>query len=89
MYRRRSSAGTEGTEQDNGQHGPYFGLLELFWGVTKINQARAIACLAAKWHICATIDTFESNESESPKDPDSLPTCPVPLFPYILSKRIS
>ena len=80
MYRRRSSAGTEGTGQDNGQHEPYFGLLELFWGVTKINQAQAIACLAAKWHICATIDTFESSESESPRT-----RIPYPRAPFLYS----
>ncbi|RVW29998.1 hypothetical protein CK203_089825 [Vitis vinifera] len=44
------------------------GLLVLFRGATKItHKAQAITCLAAKWHVCATIDSFESNEPESPR----------------------
>ena len=52
------------------------GLLVLFWGETKINKAQAIMRLAAKWHVYATIDSFESNEPESPRTQISYPRVP-------------
>ncbi|XP_034674601.1 uncharacterized protein LOC117905852 [Vitis riparia] len=53
------------------------GLLELFWGATKINKAQATTCLAAKWHVCATIDSFESSEPENPRTRISYPRVPL------------
>ena len=39
------------------------GLLVLLRSATKItHKAQAITCIAAKWHVCATIDSFESND---------------------------
>ncbi|KAK1582121.1 hypothetical protein Q3G72_012034 [Acer saccharum] len=29
--------------------------------------AQGVTCLAAKWHVCATLDSFEANESETPR----------------------
>ena len=39
-------------------------------------KAQAITCLAAKWHMCATIDSLESNEPESPRIQISYPRVP-------------
>lgn len=29
------------------------------------HKAQAVTCLAAKWHVCATIDSFDSIEAET------------------------
>ena len=34
---------------------------------TKItHKAQSVTCLAAKWHVCATIDTFDATDGETP-----------------------
>ena len=34
---------------------------------TKItHKAQSVTCLAAKWHVCATIDTFDVTDGETP-----------------------
>ncbi|KAK4723358.1 hypothetical protein R3W88_026137 [Solanum pinnatisectum] len=30
------------------------------------HKAQSITCLAAKWHVCATIDSFDSTEADTP-----------------------
>lgn len=43
------------------------GLLILLRSAVRItHKAQAVTCLAAKWHVCATIDSFESVEGETP-----------------------
>lgn len=43
------------------------GLLILLRGATKItHKAHSITGLAAKWHICATINSFDNIEGETP-----------------------
>ncbi|KAJ4837527.1 hypothetical protein Tsubulata_022413 [Turnera subulata] len=43
-------------------------LLIILRSATKItHKAQAVTCLAAKWHICATLDTFEGTEGETPR----------------------
>ncbi|PIA36904.1 hypothetical protein AQUCO_03200100v1 [Aquilegia coerulea] len=44
------------------------GLYILLRSATKItHKAQSITCLAAKWHICATLDSFDAtNDSETP-----------------------
>ncbi|KAK2987033.1 hypothetical protein RJ640_004759 [Escallonia rubra] len=43
------------------------GLLILLRSATRItHKAQAVTCLAAKWHVCATIDSFDSAEAETP-----------------------
>ncbi|KAK0601708.1 hypothetical protein LWI29_026746 [Acer saccharum] len=43
-------------------------LLMLLRSATKItHKAQGVTCLAAKWHVCATLDSFEANESETPR----------------------
>lgn len=42
------------------------GLLILLRSATKItHKAQAVTCLAAKWHVCATIDSFDTAEAET------------------------
>lgn len=42
-------------------------VLILLRSATKItHKAQAITCLAAKWHVCATLDSFDAVESETP-----------------------
>lgn len=44
------------------------GLLVLLRSATKItHKAQAITCLAAKWHVCATLHSFESSDIETPR----------------------
>ncbi|XP_031286561.1 uncharacterized protein LOC116145262 [Pistacia vera] len=41
-------------------------LLILLRSASKItHKAQAITCLAAKWHVCATLDSFDLNDSET------------------------
>ncbi|KAM7465136.1 hypothetical protein LguiB_012698 [Lonicera macranthoides] len=43
------------------------GLLILLRSATRItHKARAVTCLAAKWHACATIDSFDAGDGETP-----------------------
>uniref|UniRef100_M1C122 Extracellular ligand-gated ion channel n=1 Tax=Solanum tuberosum TaxID=4113 RepID=M1C122_SOLTU len=43
------------------------GLLILLRGAVRItHKAQAVTCLAAKWHVCATVDSFEAVEGETP-----------------------
>ncbi|KAK6154447.1 hypothetical protein DH2020_008695 [Rehmannia glutinosa] len=43
------------------------GLLILLRSATKItHKAQAVTCLAAKWHVCATIDSFDTADTETP-----------------------
>lgn len=43
------------------------GLLILLRSATRItHKAQAVTCLAAKWHVCATIDSFDTVEAETP-----------------------
>ncbi|KAL6205442.1 hypothetical protein ACLB2K_022701 [Fragaria x ananassa] len=43
------------------------GLLILLRSATKItHKAQAVACLATKWHVCATLETFDATEVDSP-----------------------
>ncbi|XP_047342764.1 uncharacterized protein LOC124946241 [Impatiens glandulifera] len=43
------------------------GLTIILRSATKItHKAQAITCLAAKWHVCSTIDSYENVESETP-----------------------
>lgn len=42
-------------------------VLILLRSATKItHKAQAITCLAAKWHVCATLDSFDAVDSETP-----------------------
>ncbi|KAL6202408.1 hypothetical protein ACLB2K_026116 [Fragaria x ananassa] len=43
------------------------GLLILLRSATKITHtAQAVACLATKWHVCATLESFDATELDSP-----------------------
>ncbi|KAM7495599.1 hypothetical protein LguiB_030208 [Lonicera macranthoides] len=43
------------------------GLLILLRSATRItHKAQAVTCLAAKWHACATIDSFDAGDGETP-----------------------
>ncbi|GLT83598.1 hypothetical protein SLE2022_018760 [Rubroshorea leprosula] len=43
------------------------GLLILLRSATKItHKAQAVTCLAAKWHVCATLESFDANDGETP-----------------------
>ncbi|XP_042489633.1 uncharacterized protein LOC122069647 [Macadamia integrifolia] len=43
------------------------GLLICLRSATKItHKAQSVTCLAAKWHVCATIDSFDGTDSETP-----------------------
>ncbi|KAL6543134.1 hypothetical protein OROHE_010654 [Orobanche hederae] len=43
------------------------GLLIILRSATRItHKAQAVTCLAAKWHVCATIDSFDTAEAETP-----------------------
>nr|XP_027064308.1 uncharacterized protein LOC113690548 isoform X1 [Coffea arabica] len=43
------------------------GLMILLRSATRItHKAQAVTCLAAKWHVCATIDSFDTTEAETP-----------------------
>ncbi|KAH6795790.1 hypothetical protein C2S51_036776 [Perilla frutescens var. frutescens] len=43
------------------------GILILLRSATKItHKAQAVTCLAAKWHVCATIDSFDTAEADTP-----------------------
>ncbi|KAL6538449.1 hypothetical protein OROGR_012437 [Orobanche gracilis] len=43
------------------------GLLIILRSATRItHKAQAVTCLAAKWHVCATIDSFDTSEAETP-----------------------
>lgn len=43
------------------------GLLILLRSASRItHKAQAVTSLAAKWHVCATIDSFDTSESETP-----------------------
>ncbi|CAN8321427.1 unnamed protein product [Cochlearia groenlandica] len=42
-------------------------LLILLRSASKItHKAQAVTCLAAKWHVCATLETFETTDGETP-----------------------
>ncbi|KDP39188.1 hypothetical protein JCGZ_00945 [Jatropha curcas] len=44
------------------------GLLILLRSATKItHKAQSVTNLAAKWHICATLDSFDASEGETPR----------------------
>lgn len=46
------------------------GLMILLRSATRItHKAQAVTCLAAKWHVCATIDAFESPEPDTETPP--------------------
>ncbi|KAM7250929.1 hypothetical protein ACFE04_022812 [Oxalis oulophora] len=48
------------------------GLLLLLRSATKItHKAQGVTSLAAKWHICATLDSFDETEGETPQGPVS------------------
>ncbi|KAG9132167.1 hypothetical protein Leryth_022230 [Lithospermum erythrorhizon] len=43
------------------------GLMILLRSATRItHKAQAVTCLASKWHVCATVDSFDTGESETP-----------------------
>ncbi|KAL7130911.1 hypothetical protein ABFS83_13G163800 [Erythranthe nasuta] len=43
------------------------GLLILLRSAARItHKAQAVTCLASKWHVCATIDSFDTTETETP-----------------------
>lgn len=43
------------------------GVLILLRSATKItHKAQAVTCLATKWHVCATLESFDANEGDSP-----------------------
>lgn len=43
------------------------GLMILLRSATRItHKAQSVTCLAAKWHVCATIDSFDSTEADTP-----------------------
>ncbi|XP_021905984.1 uncharacterized protein LOC110820714 isoform X2 [Carica papaya] len=43
-------------------------LLIILRSATKItHKAQAVTCLAAKWHVCATLDSFETADGETPR----------------------
>lgn len=42
-------------------------LLILLRSASKItHKAQAVTCLAAKWHVCATLESFETADGETP-----------------------
>lgn len=42
-------------------------LLILLRSATKItHKAQSVTCLAAKWHVCATLDSFDGADGETP-----------------------
>lgn len=42
------------------------GLMIILRSATRItHKAQAVTCLAAKWHVCATIDSFDPVEAEA------------------------
>lgn len=44
------------------------GLFILLRSATKItHKAQAVTCLATKWHVCATVDSFETIDEETPR----------------------
>ncbi|WCJ32991.1 hypothetical protein M5689_014379 [Euphorbia peplus] len=46
------------------------GLLIILRSATKItHKAQAVTSLATKWHVCATIDSFDAVEGETPRTP--------------------
>ncbi|XVE80439.1 hypothetical protein DITRI_Ditri14bG0139700 [Diplodiscus trichospermus] len=46
------------------------GLCIILRSATKItHKAQSVTCLAAKWHICATLDSFDANDGETPRIP--------------------
>ncbi|XP_057977778.1 uncharacterized protein LOC131164528 [Malania oleifera] len=46
------------------------GLFIIFRSATKItHKAQAVTCLASKWHVCATIDSFDTADAETPRAP--------------------
>ena len=46
------------------------GLGILLRSATKItHKAQSVTCLAAKWHVCATLDSFDANDGETPRTP--------------------
>jgi hypothetical protein len=49
------------------------GLSILLRSATKItHKAQSVTCLAAKWHVCATLESFEANDitdAETPRAP--------------------
>ncbi|PIN06090.1 hypothetical protein CDL12_03373 [Handroanthus impetiginosus] len=46
------------------------GLMIILRSATRItHKALAVTCLAAKWHVCATIDSFDAPEAETPVAP--------------------
>ncbi|KAL5720084.1 hypothetical protein ACHQM5_012786 [Ranunculus cassubicifolius] len=45
------------------------GVFILLRSATKItHKAQSVTCLAAKWHICATLDSFDDTNAETPTD---------------------
>ncbi|XP_047336896.1 uncharacterized protein LOC124940423 [Impatiens glandulifera] len=43
------------------------GLMILLRSATRItHKAQSVTCLAAKWHVCSTIDSFDNAESDTP-----------------------
>lgn len=43
-------------------------LLILLRSASKItHKAQAVTCLAAKWHVCSTLDSFDSTDGETPR----------------------
>lgn len=46
-------------------------ILIILRSATKItHKAQAVTNLAAKWHICATLDSFDATEGETPGAPE-------------------
>lgn len=46
------------------------GILIILRSATKItHKAQAVTCLASKWHICATLDSFYATDGETPTTP--------------------
>lgn len=46
------------------------GLCILLRSATKItHKAQSVTCLASKWHVCATLDSFDVNDGETPRTP--------------------
>ncbi|KAF5478966.1 hypothetical protein F2P56_005484 [Juglans regia] len=44
------------------------GLMILMRSATKItHKAQSVTCLAAKWHVCATLESFEGADGETPR----------------------
>ncbi|XP_076949018.1 uncharacterized protein LOC143621492 [Bidens hawaiensis] len=57
------------------------GLMILLRSATRItHKAQGVTCLAAKWHVCATIDVFESPEADT-ETPPVAAVVDVPVFP--------